>query len=61
MFGGYLRPSLRRRVALALAGMFIVGYIVVAAALNLILHVWFSLHDPLRVLLSRPAQRRCLC
>jgi signal transduction histidine kinase len=46
MLGGYLRPSLRRRVALALAGMSIVGYIVVRAALYVILLVWFSFHNP---------------
>ena len=44
MFTGYLRPSLRRRVAVSLAAMLALGYVVVAAALNLILHLWFSLH-----------------
>jgi signal transduction histidine kinase len=44
VFAGYLRPSLRRRVAVSLAAMFILGYVVVAAALNLILRLWFSLH-----------------
>jgi signal transduction histidine kinase len=42
MLGGYRRPSLHRRVALALAGMSIVGYILVAAVLNVIQHVWVS-------------------
>ena len=46
MLGGYLRPSLRRRVALALAGMAIAGYIVVRAALYVILLVWFSFQNP---------------
>jgi signal transduction histidine kinase len=46
MLGGYLRPSLRRRIALTLAGMAIAGYIVIAAALNLIVRVWFSVHNP---------------
>jgi signal transduction histidine kinase len=44
MFAGYLRPSLRRRVALALAATFVLGYVVIAAALNLILRLWFSFH-----------------
>jgi signal transduction histidine kinase len=44
--GGYLRPSLRRRVALALAGMSIAGYILVAAVLNVILRVWVSFQEP---------------
>jgi len=44
--GDYLRPSLRRSVALALAGMSVAGYIVVAAALNVILRVWFSAQNP---------------
>jgi hypothetical protein len=34
MFAGYLRPSLRRRVAVALAAIFVLGYVVGAAALN---------------------------
>jgi signal transduction histidine kinase len=45
MLGGYLRPSLRRKLALALAGMSIAGYIFVAVALNVILHLWMSLHS----------------
>jgi signal transduction histidine kinase len=44
MFAGYLGPSLRRRVAVALAAMLVLGYVVVAAALNVILRVWFSFH-----------------
>jgi signal transduction histidine kinase len=44
MFAGYLRPSLRRRVAVALAAMFVLGYVLVAAALNVIFRVWFSFH-----------------
>ena len=46
MFGGYARPSLRRRVALALAGTVVAGYLVIAAALDLALRVWFSLGNP---------------
>ena len=42
MFAGYLRPSLRRRVAVALAAMFVLGYVVVAAALDVILRLRFS-------------------
>jgi signal transduction histidine kinase len=45
-FGGYSRPSLRRRVALALAGMLIAGYLVIAAAMNLALRVLFSVGNP---------------
>jgi signal transduction histidine kinase len=44
VFASYLRPSLRRRVAVALAATLILGYVVVAAALNLIVRVWFSFH-----------------
>jgi signal transduction histidine kinase len=44
MFAGYARPSLRRRVALALAATFLIGYVVAAAALSLILRLWFSFH-----------------
>jgi signal transduction histidine kinase len=44
VFAGYLRPSLRRRVAVALAATFVLGYVVVAAALNVILRLWFSFH-----------------
>jgi signal transduction histidine kinase len=43
ILAGYLRPSLRRRLALALAGMSLTGYIVVAAALSVILRAWSSL------------------
>jgi signal transduction histidine kinase len=43
VLAGYLRPSLRRSVAVALAAAFVVGYVVVAAALNVILRLWFSL------------------
>jgi signal transduction histidine kinase len=39
-----LRPSLRRRVAVALAATFVLGYVVVAAALNVILRLWYSFH-----------------
>ena len=42
MFADYLRPSLRRRVAVALAAVFVLGYVVIAAALNLISRLWFS-------------------
>jgi signal transduction histidine kinase len=42
IFAGWLRPSLRRRVALALAAMLVVGYVVVAAALDVVLRLWFS-------------------
>jgi signal transduction histidine kinase len=41
---GYLRPSLRRRVTLALAAIFVLGYVVVTVALNVILRLWYSLH-----------------
>ena len=41
MFAGYPRPSLRWRVAVALAAMFVLGYVVVAAALDVILRLWF--------------------
>jgi signal transduction histidine kinase len=41
---GYLRPSMRRRVAVALAATFVLGYLVIAAALNVILRLWFSFH-----------------
>jgi signal transduction histidine kinase len=44
VFAGYLRPSLPRRVALALVSVFVLGYVVVAAALNVVLRVWFSFH-----------------
>jgi len=47
MFAGYLRPSLRRRVAVALAAMVAVSYVAAAAALNVLLHLWFSVHAPL--------------
>lgn len=41
MFPGYLRPSLRRRVALSLAATLAVGYVIIAGALYVILR-WFS-------------------
>jgi len=44
LFAGYGRPSLRRRVAAALAATFVLGYLVVAAALNVISRLWFSFH-----------------
>ena len=44
MFAGYLQPSLRRRVAATLAATCILGYVVIAAASNVILRVWFSFH-----------------
>jgi signal transduction histidine kinase len=44
VFAGYLRPSLRRRVAVTLAATFVLGYVVVAAALNVISRLWFSFH-----------------
>jgi signal transduction histidine kinase len=43
MFAGYLRPSLRRKVALALAAAFVLGYVAGAAALNVITRLWYSL------------------
>jgi signal transduction histidine kinase len=46
MFAGYLRPSLRRRVAVTLAATFVLGYVGVAAALNVISRLWFSFHWP---------------
>jgi signal transduction histidine kinase len=42
VLGGCLRPSLRRRVAVALAAAFVLGYVVVAAALSVILRLWAS-------------------
>jgi len=42
MFAGYLRPSLRRRIALALVAVFALGYVVLAAALNVLTHLWYS-------------------
>ena len=44
MFAGDLRPSLRRRVALALAVVFVLGYVILAAALNVITRLWWSFH-----------------
>jgi signal transduction histidine kinase len=44
VLAGYLRPSLRRRVAVALAAMLVLGYVLVAAGLNVILRVWYSFH-----------------
>jgi signal transduction histidine kinase len=44
MFAGYLRASLRRRVAVALAATFVLGYVVAAGALDVILRLWFSHH-----------------
>jgi len=44
MLAGYLRPLLRRRVALALAAVVVLGYVVAAAALNVILRLWYSFH-----------------
>ena len=46
LLGGYLRPSLRRRLALTLAGTSIVGYVFVATALWFILRGWSSLQGP---------------
>jgi signal transduction histidine kinase len=45
LFTGYLRPSLRRRLALALAGMCVAGYIVIATVLAVLTHLWYSLHN----------------
>jgi signal transduction histidine kinase len=42
MLAGYLRPSLRGRVAVALAAAFVLGYVALAAALNVISRLWFS-------------------
>ncbi|MGB6454191.1 MAG: HAMP domain-containing sensor histidine kinase [Streptosporangiaceae bacterium] len=44
MVAGYVRPSMRRRVAVALGATFLLGYVVVAAALVVILRLWFSFH-----------------
>jgi signal transduction histidine kinase len=44
LFAGYLRPSLRQRIALALAATFILGYVVMAAAANVITRLWHSFH-----------------
>ncbi len=38
------RPSLRRRAALTLGATFVLGYVVVAAAVNVILRLWYSFH-----------------
>jgi signal transduction histidine kinase len=46
MLGGYLRPTLRRRLALALAGTSIAGYIFVVIALWVLLRIWSSLQSP---------------
>jgi signal transduction histidine kinase len=46
IFAGYLRASLRRRVAVALAVTLVGGYVVVAAALDVILRLWYSLRNP---------------
>jgi signal transduction histidine kinase len=46
MLGGYLRPSLRRRLSLALAATSIAGYIFVATALWVILRDWSSFQGP---------------
>jgi signal transduction histidine kinase len=35
---------MRRRVTLALAAIFVLGYVITAAALNVILRLWFSFH-----------------
>jgi signal transduction histidine kinase len=43
--GGYLRPSLRRSIALALAAALAGGYVLVAAALNVILRLWSSFRN----------------
>ena len=45
MLGGYRQPSLRRRLALALAAMAIPGYILVAAVVNVILRIWLSVSN----------------
>jgi signal transduction histidine kinase len=44
VFAGYLRPSLRRRLTVAMAATFILGYVVLAAALNVIVRLWYSFH-----------------
>jgi signal transduction histidine kinase len=44
VFAGCLRPSLRRTVAVALAAMLVLGYVVLAATLNVILRLLFSFH-----------------
>jgi signal transduction histidine kinase len=44
MFAGYARPSLRRRVTVALAAVFAAGYVILAAALNVISRLWYSFH-----------------
>jgi signal transduction histidine kinase len=46
MLARYLRPSMRRRVALALGATLVLGYVVLAAALNVILRLWFSFDWP---------------
>jgi signal transduction histidine kinase len=44
MFAGYARPSLRRSVAVTLAAVFAAGYVILAAALDLISRLWYSFH-----------------
>jgi signal transduction histidine kinase len=46
MLGGYLRPSLRRRLALALVGTSVVGYVFIATVLWFIMRSWSSLQGP---------------
>jgi signal transduction histidine kinase len=40
IFAGYLRPSLRRRVAVALVAIFAGGYVLLAGAVNVLLRFW---------------------
>jgi methyl-accepting chemotaxis protein len=44
MFASFLRPSLRRRVAVTLAAALVVGYVAGAAALYVLTRLWYSFH-----------------
>jgi signal transduction histidine kinase len=45
IFPGYFRRSLRRSVAAAMAAIAVGGYVVIAAALNVILRLWSTFGD----------------
>jgi signal transduction histidine kinase len=46
IFAGYFRVSLRRRVAATMAAIAVCGYVVVAAALAVILRLWSTFGNP---------------
>jgi len=46
IFPGYFRPSLRRRVAVAMAAMFAGGYVILAVVLNVLLRLWATHGSP---------------